>query len=298
MEQQQNYTLGQIEELARAQTIVACFSLVGELFVITLWLKFKDLRSFVFDLVLMIALSDLLETIGNILGDPGLGRTHGTCVAQEFFISFGGLSSLFWVIAVAFTLNMSFIKDDQNFQAANIKGLGKHYALVCWGVPLVMAILPWSSDSYDREYVDTVCWLRHDGGHLAWPLLQFYIPLWVGVSFSCYTFVLVWQKLRVMHQQAGGESTSANLSGRLMYYPVILVICWLPDTVETFITVAKAERNYGFSVLAVVLSGLMGLVNATVYGMTPIIRDRISAFCSGRASEYDEFAEPSKVDPN
>lgn len=82
----------ELRTLEVTNVVVSFISLTGSLFVIFCFLKFKDLRTFAFKLVFMIATADLIFELGNSLGDAGgnpethLGASPVLCVIQGYVL--------------------------------------------------------------------------------------------------------------------------------------------------------------------------------------------------------------------
>jgi hypothetical protein len=65
----------------------------------------------------------------------------------------------------------------------------KKYQIFCWGVPLLLALLPLTTNSYGDA--GAFCWVKGDkGADTAWRFLIFYCWLWAGIGYIVWVY---WQ---------------------------------------------------------------------------------------------------------
>eukprot|EP00457_Paulinella_chromatophora_P007114 gb/GEZN01007134.1/.p1 GENE.gb/GEZN01007134.1/~~gb/GEZN01007134.1/.p1 ORF type:complete len:388 (+),score=69.85 gb/GEZN01007134.1/:128-1291(+) len=272
----EKFTTDQTAVLEKINVVLSVFSFLGSVFILFCFWKLKDVRSFVFQLVFWVALSDTFYSVGNFLGDAGgnqdthVGASNALCTVQAVLISFFGLASMLWSASIAFTLHMAFLRGDIRFRSPSIEPKWKFYHGLCWGYPLVMTLLPFTTMSYG----DTGgwCWLtNHEPVDKAWRYLQFYLLLWVVIIYNLYVYVKVYYKMKNI-----AESGGANMSeqaARVRLYPLVLVVCWFWGTINTlYKTFTSGDGLLWLNGLAIFFAASMPLVNATVYGFTPIIR--------------------------
>lgn len=279
----------QSKALEQANVVTSIISLTGSFFIIFCYFYLKELRTFAFKLVLMMCISDVFYSIGNCLGDAGGGDTHigssnGLCTFQSILLSYFGLTSLFWAISIAFTLQKAFLQESEAFGPARIHENTWKYHLICWGIPVIFTLGPLITDSYG----DTGgwCWIKPTPYmHVYWKFVQFYIFLWLGIAYNCYVFINVYQKIRNMtggHMQ--GNDASAAMARRLKLYPVVLILCHVFGTINAFYeAVNHGEMVYELNMLGVIFGTSMGFFNALVYGLTPEVGNQL---CSRRGDPH------------
>lgn len=156
--------------------------------------------------------------------------------------------------------------------------------LFCWGVPIVLTVLPFSTLSYG----DTGgwCWIKGTttAGSL-WRFFQFYIWMWVAVIYNFYVFMNIDKKLKEFAASAeGGSAASGGMARRLRLYPMVLVICHSVGFISAIYEIfgPKANPFFVVNVIQIIFSSSLGLANAVVYGFTPEIKDRI---CGGNKGQ-------------
>lgn len=276
--------------LEKLNIVTSVFSICGSLFIMSFFFVLKDLRTFAFKLVCMVAVSDVFFSIGNFMGDAGgdstthLGASPAFCMTQALFIGYFQLTSLFWAISIAFTLHMAFLRENPDFAPSSIHEHDKKYHLVCWGIPLILTILPLFTGSYG----DTGgwCWIMsRNAMDNVWRFLQFYLWLFLGIGYNCFVFLSIFQKIKQMQAMSGeadGLGRSRNtMAGRLRLYPLVLLICHLPGTISILYELGGTQ-SFILNVLTVIFGSLWGLANALVYGLTPEVAQQVKAkICSG-----------------
>lgn len=64
--------------------------------------------------------------------------------------------------------------------------------------PVVLAILPWSTDSYGKNHVDVFCWIYTEGDNevagYIWQCLVFYVPLLLSLLYIVICYYQVFSK--------------------------------------------------------------------------------------------------------
>ena len=114
-------------------------SLFGSLFMVTIYIVFKENRNFAFKLVFCLSISDIFLSIGNILT---LGEYHkpenseAMCVLQGFVRNYFGLCSVFWTMVIAWTLYSTVIRNITNGVVYE-----RRFYLFAYGVPLIITIM-------------------------------------------------------------------------------------------------------------------------------------------------------------
>jgi len=174
----------------------ALFSLLGSSFIMFMYWKCAELRNFAFKMVFWIAFSDFFYAIGDMMLDSPSGSF--ACYLQALLISYFELSSMLWTVAIAFTLHITILRKDPNF-LLDVEGSARKYALFCWGIPLVLAILPLTTSSYGDS--GGWCWISTDASYAAgtaWRFVQFYGPLWLSIGYNIYVYIHITRALNAM----------------------------------------------------------------------------------------------------
>jgi hypothetical protein len=195
---------------------------------------------------------------------------------------------------------MALLKKKRNFQSNNIGKQMYKYHLFNWGLSLILTVLPAFFDAYG----DTGGWCWITRQNTGWRMVQFYIPLWLVVGYCTYVYINVYRRLKESR-----DVGSAKLMTRIMYYPLVLVVCFLPASINRVVEVflmpqlnsdnpSQRLNTYIFimTLLHVFFTSLFGVSNAIVYGLTPVVRERVreKLCCGDDGSTLVEDEEPDE----
>lgn len=299
-----DFTIAEQGNLEIANVTTSSFSLIGSLFIIIIYLRVRELRSFAFRLVFLTAIADFFFSLGGLLGDAGgnpetfVGANTELCLFQSFIISYFQLASLIWSVSIAFTLHMGFLKRRVDFNPKEVYKHEKKYHLVAWTYPLVMAILPFTTNSYGDE--GGYCWIQSHSEHVSWRFIQFYVPLLIAIIYNAYVFFNVWIKIRE-YTQFDDDKAKAKMVARLKFYPLVLVVCHLFGFFVSIQEVVTGGRDfYDLSMMYLIFSSLQGFANAFVYGLTPDVQSKVFP-CLGQKEEAEtqlkDTTEENMVNP-
>lgn len=283
------FTIEQVKTLDALAIGVTIPSMLASLFVIACYTKFKDLRNHAFTLVLFMAVCDVFSGIARMMGDS-TGNPN-TCRFQSVLMSFFESASVLWSFLIAFTLHMAFLNEKDSFSSQKIGQQMWKYHLFGWGFPLIMTFLPFSTDSVGGEPGAAWCWIKSAQWYdIFWRYTQFYGPLWLVVGYCCFVYTKVLLKIKALGGTANDSSASKKLMRRIMYYPAVLIFCWWAASVNRLVELSCDCKHYGLTVCQILFSGLFGLMNALVYGLTPVVKAHIRLIFVGGTYEASENA--------
>lgn len=292
------FTQEQASTLEIINIIVSVFSILGSTFVMSCYFRFTDLRNFAFYLVFNVALSDFFYSIGFFLGDAGgndethLGATDGLCTLQSVLISYFGLTSLFWSASIAYTLHQGFLRETPSFKPNEIEQHRCKFMGVCWCIPILFTILPFTTDSYG----DTGgwCWIMSiEEKHTIWRFVQFYVMNWIAVAYNIFVFYNLRKKILSIEasMETPAQGSGSKMVSRLKMYPMVLIICHSVGTIVAFYELANGgDLHFGLNLVQVIFSSSLGFVNALVYGLTPEIKERVCKRNIDPNADYDNGA--------
>ena len=192
-------------------------------FVLLTYLLFPELRNMRYvELVFYVSLNDFLASIGAVMGDT----THNTgeCWFQALTSQYNYISSIFWTTVITFqvwlVINKGHLltKDDMIYM---------HY--ICWGLPLLLTILPFTTSTYGAADDDQpFCFFANTSrspswAELFWTIFSFYG--WVLLAALVNAALLIHAFIVLRSKQIGVEIALQSLK-KLAFYPIILIFCW------------------------------------------------------------------------
>lgn len=229
------------------------------------YVAFKELRTFAFKLIFYLALADAGVCISNLMNFRVL------CVPQAVTQSFFGFASAFWVLIIASTINEVVLK--RNF---NVQDSYSTYHKFVWGTSTILAILPFVKSSYgDAGYW---CWLKTDEWGFVWRAVT-YIVLWCIFIFISIIYYRVSRvPLRSSSIQEPQPQSNHSVLRRMKFYPMIFFISTLFASIRRGYNLIMGEESFYLVLLHVFFSGLQGLFNALIYGLTPKVLETDQKF--------------------
>ena len=115
-----------------------------------------------------------------------------------------------------------------------------------------------------------------------WRAFQFYVPLWLAIVFNSYVYLRVIRLLRRTVGVSGpGDPLATKMLRviqRLQWFPLILLIVWVPATVNRiYETASGGNMIFWLFLLQRCFSSSQGLLNAVAYGSNESVRAAFAA---------------------
>ena len=251
----------------------SCLSFLGSLFIILVYFSVARFRSEPsFRLVLYLSLSDLSFSTAWFLGPDATGFR---CELQAVLLSYFGLSTVLWTVMIAGDSYMQIRSARKGSRTGCFSERTK--LLVCFGVPLLFAALPFSTDSYGRRIA--WCWFKlnngQKAGNVAWQLALFYVPLWAAFIFNFLCSLGFQREYTAMVSELTGldeavKRAQMRNAKHMQWYPWVMFACWAVGTVDQVLIYAIPRLETGQLWMGAMHFGfgsLQGIGNAIVYGL-------------------------------
>lgn len=261
--------------LTTLSTGASTLSLAGSTFIVLCYVLFKELRKFSFKLVFFLALSDMLCSFFNIVGDPSQGVF---CFAQGYSTHFFCVASFLWTTTIAFTLHRTVVR-----HKTDVEDLEPMFHLYVWGTSLVVTVI--RSIGNDPGRLGVWCWTETGRTGKAVHFVTFYAPLWGAILFNGFTYFQVIRMINNATRMVVGMSDRSNLPdsradmkalNRWGYYPLILIGSWSFGTINRIHDfIEPGHKIFWLSFLDVGMAALMGLFNSIAYGLNSSVRRAI-----------------------
>ena len=267
----------ELEQLYFVTTTASILSLLGCLFIICAYLYFKEIRNLAFRLVFYLSIIDAIHSLVFMI--PNYRDNDGDsvlCKIQAVGLTFFTLADVLITAEIALVLYVAVVKEKP------IEKLEKWLLAVSLGMPLIAAILPFTTSSYGNA--KGWCWIPDEGTHIVWIIITLYGPLWVIIAFNIYAYFSVIQKIKAqLNMFSGKEESSRQLVKKLKFYPIILVVCFLVATIDRIYNfIHFGEPNYILTIIAGFFICLTGILNAIVYGLTYAVQQQLRRACLRR----------------
>ena len=263
-----------------ARLVCSIMSILGALYIILGYFAMEQgRRPFAFRLIMYLSISDLLFSTAMLLGP--LKDTSTLCQVQAVVITLFGLATVLWTVSIALTMYLVVLSRSSNVEAHECKMM-----LVCFGLPVLVAVLPFLTESYGTNL--EWCWLGiNDAEGPVWQVVVFYGPLWAAFAINSYFYWAIRQYLGLVLDDLVGiteeeREEKRKIVSRLQWYPLVLFFCWLVGTVDCIYSYTQAEPIFVLSLLHYSLGSLQGAGNALVYGCNATVIGEIKRLCCKR----------------
>lgn len=242
--------------VSNGERITGALSAAGSFAVVITYLLFKPCKSLRYiELVFYMSLNLMIASIG-----IGIGATHsiGACWFQTISTNLNYLSAILWSNVMTIQVYLivyhkrALSKHDMNYAHA-----------VCWGLPTLSTFLPLIFIKYgNNDDQDAWCFFVQKSdtsadGLLVSEIMGFYLWLWLSIIVNFIIIVLIGLQLRRMAVVT--EEIRATLK-KLLFYPVVLVLCWIGATIVDLSDVFSVYFSYGVNYLTTVLCIIQGLL--------------------------------------
>jgi|GEM_PF-5111918 len=230
--------------------------------IICSYLRFEELRTAGFTLVLLLTMCDAAANICYICFPPPDSGSVA-CYAQAILVSFFVAASVLWSMVISLTIYAT-VLGALNRPARFLRSCLDQPLMVhagVWGWSLALALLPLSTNSTGHD-AGPLCWLSTEstwGGF--WVYFTAYGLIWftigVVVVISCkirFEILAVVSLMAELDFKDKPQSISSRKSTHvengyarlllfydtLKWYPVILIVAWTPSTV------LRVAQSFGY----------------------------------------------------
>jgi hypothetical protein len=304
------YIIGpELDTILAIKLFASALSLLGSSFMLVSYLYFKiktrnkqntnnnNLKmGYGHDLIFFLALSDFIHAISAFVKTGGFmsQEADSNCIAQGILMNIGEVSSICWTTIISLSLYLGTIVLD--FQ----KLRKWYFFLYTFTFTAIFTIGPFITHSYGQAGV--WCWLntKNLNNYSAWVWsLTIYIFHWCNIIFNIFA---VYKTIRYFNIRAfevkEDDKQQANFLKNfcimLKFFPIILIICWVPATINRIYLFASKRENaflYGFHAF---FTSLIGFLDAIVYSY--YYRGLLKTCCGCSEVKTHEEAERSKIE--
>jgi len=282
--------------------VASIASAVGALLILLNWLCATQ-RSFVLRLIVFLSFANLVTAVAYMMSffewrltvTPAFDR--GWCLAQAMLMIIFEDASILWTGAIAVTMHYQVVA-----RRKNIDRLERWYHLVCWGVPLALAVTLFLTGMLGEADAprNVWCWIGNGGSNASsgavaverggeslvghgpqrpveegpkhgtrWlQFCVFYLPLALAFAFILVTYVRVGQAFSRMVRDGEIDATKEQkIQLRLRLYLLVFFTVWAPPLVHRFLEALPIDVDpFWLRVLHTATQCSMGSLNCLVYG--------------------------------
>ena len=258
-------------EITIGSIIASSFSLMGFLFVLITYAMIKEIRSLpTIKYVICLSFADLILTLSGLIEpvpSPSINPTF--CAIMGFFNQFGRMSSLLWTSVFAYSL---FIILKTNILNAN--SFNK-YLMICFMIPLIISFIPLVATNWYGN-ASIYCWISESlNPTLDTILVTLFFYGWYPLAVI-FNIVFYCKAIALLKHNATTTESKATFY-QLLFYPLILILCWSPAFVDRYEISLNGVNNTTLRFFHVFLVQFQGFLNSIAYGMNYYVRSAIKS---------------------
>ena len=232
--------------------------------------KYKDLKmGYGNDLIFCLSISELISSIVSFIKSDSIitNVIDSTCIIQGVFSNIFEISSVCWTTAISVSILLA-------TTSTEIGNLPKYYFcffIYSYALPLILSIGPLMTNSYGPA--GAWCWMnvRNNSDNVAmiWAF-SIYFFHWLNIIFNFIVIIktIRYFKIRAFEVQEKNEKEANFLRNYcivLKFFPIILIICWIPATTNRLYNLITDYENTTLYSIHAFFSSLQGFLNAIVY---------------------------------
>jgi len=225
------------------------------------------------DLIFFLSIADFFQGLATFINTEMIVNTEGfdqistTCTAQAFIFNFFLISSVCWTSIIGLSILLG----------TSIEDVSRLPKFLCWFAlygflaPSILTLGP----LFNRAFGPSTawCWLNtrdlNNNAAWAWSLVIFSF-IWANIIFNFVSIIksITYFQIRSIEIEDSKKEESEflkNYSFMLRIFPMVLIICWIPATVDKIFTLAQGKHNVVSSTFHGLFTGLQGFFNACVY---------------------------------
>ncbi|KAF2709525.1 hypothetical protein K504DRAFT_276447 [Pleomassaria siparia CBS 279.74] len=191
-------TKDQLFVLKVAERTMSCLSLLGSLFIMVTFIRWRYFRKPINRLVFFASFGNVCANVATLISIDALPKYQGhltsLCEFQGVLIQWFMVADSLWVFCMALNVMLVFF---YNYGASQLRRLETWYMLFSYGVPAVPASVYIIIDHYGSFRVmgsATIwCWV---GPQVEWMRIAFfYMPVWVILSATIIIYTITGRKI-------------------------------------------------------------------------------------------------------
>jgi hypothetical protein len=219
-------------------------------------------------LIFYLAVADLLLGINFMLPETLVGSL---CWVQGAALNYVGLCQVFIAGVICYTLHKSYSVSIQSLES-------KEKLIICLILILsaILTSIPFITLSYGEA--QGICWINASGSNVVlgsiYRLVAYYLPSWIIIFYCCVIYSIIVLRLNsILKSPEYSTNTVVRIEKRLLLYPVILMICIIPSSVNRILLYFNPDdTNLYLMCISVGLNASIGFFNACAYGITPSVK--------------------------
>lgn len=255
------------------QLVVSLISILGSGFIVIVFLCYKKLRCFAYELVVYLTFASAMNNVSYIINYIPSKFTIisniSLCKFQAFIMIWFELSQFIWVTLIGYSVYDNVIHfdyaDDSTSACKRMT-----YLVIGFIVPVVFSFFGLITNLLGPS--GNWCWITYE---LYWGKFYSYVifgVIWLLISINLFfTFRVIRFLNNVSVTQEEKELTSRYI-WKLARYVLIEIICTTPQTISRIVFISTGEFNFLVQLISLFFISIQGILYAIAYGYNPQVR--------------------------
>ena len=253
------------------QMIFGSLSIVSCIFNLVMFLFLEGVKSEATELIFYLSISSIITNISYIMNFEDKGISDGrnaVCQIQGFLILWFDLSQVIWATLVCYSVYLYIVINSEYNKCRRIK-----YIIIGFIIPFAisLALLCFGLVGSGKYF----CWLDIDKNINYVLGIIIYCFSWIFFFFSIYFIQRVIFFLEKNFTDKQEKEIICNYIQKIRIYPIIQCLSILPTTISFMFSEDVLKRNIIFDYWDTIFISLQGLFYTIVFGLNPIIKNRI-----------------------
>ena len=241
------------------QSIICFSSTVACLIILILYSCSNSLNIYSFKFVFHLTLQNLFKSATLLIPEQINNISPLSCKLSAYLFYGSSVSSTIWTFFIAFNLyQVIFLKcldSEKRF---------KYFMFISLFLPYAFCAIPFYFDLYGPTGVN--CLMKDNDIGNIFRLSLYYFPAFLVISACLWIYVKIF---KTFHSDVVNTEGERDIM-RLLYFPLILIICVIPALVARSMEYFGYENFYVWLFSSCIWS-LQGLLDVAAYALTPPI---------------------------
>ena len=262
---------------------VNAISIIGSVINIATTYFFGSYKFAIGKMVIILSGMDLIANISSILlAIKAASSFH--CIVMSFIIGFGYLGSLFWTCCFAHSL----ILTTRGRNIMIIEEWLRKYVISSFVFSFSLAVILAASRYLDQDK-SGYCWnVDGDPAVERFQALILLVPCTMSILFCIFCYAYAWKRLR---------NSKLGIRLELFFYPLILIICYLPFVLGNVINFLIGEKIvYPYNMILNLLLYSQGFFNSIAYGLSGTLNGTCNKLCRKNAKQTEELGPTLEIE--
>lgn len=251
--------------------VTSFLSLISCIAIVLIIALVKDMWKHNYRLIMYLALSNTITSVAFMI--PYQSSTSRACTAQGYLNNFGQLSSVLWTGCIMLSLYRLIV-----FEESENPKLELLYAVIAWIIPSGISFISIN----DYEPAGGWCWISdHENNKWLLILGEFYGPYFGVLIYDIFVCYKIKKYLGKCKDELNLRQAKRAVFRRFVFYPITLIICYLPVIVHRFIIAFRKNYKYNtfLNIFGIFGNCIYGFACAVIFGSTKYVRGKLTEMC-------------------